>query len=190
MVDRQSILSVGEKEGPGFERSEPGFRKMALRFMLHSALATIGGVLVGLLVLNFVPLRQVGPHWRLVRLFADFPYSPAFWGSALFLGFLANRRMRDRCACWVGPAGVFMLALLIALSIPGYEHSQYELEHTDHSFLKYIHGELFSLDPKKSVSDEGLGKVLFTTPVLNAVAYSVGAWVGLRSRRIVRVPGV
>jgi hypothetical protein len=142
MVDRQSILRIGERGASGFESNEPEFRKMALRFM-HSALATICGLLVGLLVLNFVPLRQVGPHWRLVRLFADFPYSPAFWGSALFLGFLANRRMRDRCACWVGPAGVFMLALLIALSIPGYERSEYELEQTGHSFLKYMNGELF-----------------------------------------------
>jgi hypothetical protein len=180
MVDRESILSVRENGASGFEPNELRFRKLAARFIMHSVLATVGGVLVGFVLLHFVPLPPIGPHWRLKTLFADFPYSPAFWGSAMLLGFIVNRRIADRSACWVGPFGVLVLALLVGLSIPGYEASGYELNRTGHSFLNYIHGELFGLDPKACGSDECLGKVMFTTPVLNSIAYSVGAWIGLR----------
>jgi hypothetical protein len=180
MVDRQSILNVLGKEISGFVGNEPQLRKIALRFIMHSAIATVGGGLVGFVLLNFVSLRPVGPHWRLITLLADVPYSPAFWGPALLLGFVVNLRMADRSACWVGPLGALMLALLILLSIPGYERSGYELNRTGHSFLTYINGELFSLDPNKCSGDECLGKLLFTTPVLSCIAYSIGAWFALR----------
>ncbi len=185
MADRQSMWSVREGEVPGFESNEPGFRKIILHFIMHSALAIIGGLAIGSVLVSLVHLRPVGPHWRLITLFADIPHSPAFWGSALLLGLLIGNRIGDRFALWVGPVGVLILALLIALSLPGYKHSPYEMKRSDNSFTKYIGGELFSLDPSKA-SDEGLGKVLFTTPVLNSVAYSIGAWLGLRSRRTVR----
>jgi hypothetical protein len=186
MVDHRSMLSVREERVSGLDRNEPGLGKMVLRFVMHSALATIGGATVGLILLSFVHLHPVGPHWRPITLIADVPYSPAFWGSALLLGVFVNRNMADRSALWVGPVGAVMLALLIGLSFPGYRGSGYELARSDHSFLRYIGGELFGLDPNACGGDECLGKLLFTMPVLNAVAYSAGAWFGLRSKRPVR----
>src|SRR6202035_260429 len=108
MVDRQSMMSIREEGASGRDRNEPDLGKTVLRFVMHSAVAAIGAVIVGFVLLSFVHLRPVGPHWRLITLFADVPYSPAFWGSALLLGFFVQRSMVDLSALWVGPVGVVM----------------------------------------------------------------------------------
>lgn len=179
MTSDMSVLNIDGNEVLDLDRDEPGFRRIASRLIIHLVFATTVASILGFVLLGFVPLRPVGPHFLLIALLADAPYSPAFWGSALFLGLLVNKRMRDRCALWVGPIAALMLALLIALSFPGHKGSGYELKESSHSFLRYVYWALFSLD-SKFTSDGGLGKVLFTMPVLNCVGYSVGAWLALR----------
>jgi hypothetical protein len=49
--------------------------------------------------------------------------------------------------------------------------------------LRHMSDQLFTLDSSKC-SDECLGQLIVTTPVLNGIAYSVGAWIGLRSFRV------
>jgi hypothetical protein len=124
-------------------------------------------------------MRPVGRHYFAILLFFDIPYSPAFWGSALMVGFVLNRKLRDSMAYWLGPVEVLLFAILILASIPGYEASRYEITVSNHSFLRYIWGALFSIDPNKCPGGECLGQLLFTLPFLNCVAYSLGAGLGI-----------
>jgi hypothetical protein len=147
--------------------------------MLHTAIATAGCMLFGGIFLNLLHIRAYGPHYFTILFLRDVPYSPAFWGSALVAGFVQTRINTDRVALWLGPIALFLFALLILLSIPGYLHSSYELAESNHSFIRYTWGELFSVD-HNCPSDECLGKFMFTAPVLNCIAYSVGAWLSTR----------
>ena len=178
------MSSVREKGTPGADQNEPELGKMVLRFIMHWAVAAGGSVAVGVILLMFVPLHPVGPHWRLISLFAGFPYSPASWGSALLFGFLVNRRMGDRSALWVGPVGLMVLAAIVLISVSGGGQPGHEVaRHQDYFSLRHVAGDLFGVDPKLCGSDECLGRLFYTTPALNSVAYSIGAYVGLRSRR-------
>ena len=153
------------------------------RFLVHAAVASIGCMILGLVLLNFVHLTARGPHYFLILFFTDVPYSPAFWGSAFLVGFALNRDSEDKLAYWLGPMALLSLALLIVASIPGYEESSYEVAMSNHSFMRHTWGQLFSIDPNKCGGDECLGKLLFTAPVLNCVAYSLGARLGVLSKQ-------
>ena len=181
MVDHMGVLNIERDRTLNLDHHESGFRRIAPRLITHIVLATIVSTIVGFVLLGFLHLRPVAPHFFLITLLADAPYSPAFWGSALSLGFLVNKRMADRCALWVGPIAALMFALLIGLSLPGFQGSGYELKQSNNSFARYVYFELFSLDSKFS-SDGGLGKFLFTMPALSCIAYSLGAWVALRHK--------
>ena len=137
----------------------------------------------GILFLGFLHIRARGPHFFTILFFTDVPYSPAFWGPALVAGFVRSRAIKDRLALWLGPIALLLFALLILLSIPGYLNSPYELAMSNHSFIRSVWGEFFSIDPNKCPGDECLGKLMFTAPVLNCAAYSVGAWVAFRADR-------
>ena len=148
------------------------------RFVKHAAIAAIGCMILRFALLNLVHIRARGPHYFAILFSTDVPYSPAFWGSAFFVGLGLNRRSEDKTAYWLGPMALLSLAMLILASIPGYERTSYEVASSNHSFLRYVWGQLFSIDPNKCPGDECLGKFLFTTPVLNCVAYSLGAKLG------------
>jgi hypothetical protein len=187
MVDRQRMMSVRDEGVSGPDRNESDLGKTVLRFVMHSALAAIGGVILGFVLLSFVHLHPVGPHWRLITLLADVPYSPAFWGSALLLGFFVDRRMGDRSALWVGPAGLMVLAAIVLISVSGGGQPGHELApHQDYFSLRRVAGDLFGVDPNLCGGDECLGRLFYTTPALNSVAYSLGAFLGLRARPTLR----
>jgi hypothetical protein len=172
-------LSISECDIVSTDGDNRSVGGIAFRFLLHVALATIASSIVGTLLLKVIALKIVGPHFFLKTFLLDVPYSPAFWGIALLIGYLVNRRMRDRYAVQVGPTAVLLLVLLIILSYPGYRHSSHELSAPKHSFARYVYRTLFSLDSTFS-SDGGLGKLMFTMPVLNCIAYSCGSWLSLR----------
>ncbi len=183
MVDRQSMMSIREEGASGLNRDEPDLGKTVLRFIMHSALATVGGLMVGFVFLSFVHLHPVGPYWRLITLFAGAPYSPAFWGSALLLGFCADRRMGDRSALWVGPTGLMVLAAIVLISVSGDgQPGRVLAQHQDYFSLRHVAGDLFGVNPNLCGGDECLGRLFYTTPALNSVAYSLGAFLGLRTR--------
>lgn len=155
----------------------------AKRFLKHAAIAVVGCMILGFMLLNLVHIRARGPHYFAILFFTDVPYSPVFWGSAFLVGFALNRESEDKIAYWLGPIALLAFALLIVASVPGYENSPYELALSNHSFLRYIWGQLFSIDPNKCAGSECLGKLLFTAPVLNCVAYSFGAKLGASSNK-------
>lgn len=154
------------------------------RFMMHAAVASVGCMTLGLMLLNVVPVRARGPHYFAILFLTDVPYSPAFWGSALLVGFALNRKSEDKVAYWLGPIALLTFAFLIVASLPSYEKSSYEVAMSGHSYMRYTWGQLFSIDPNKCPGDECLGKLLFTAPVLNCVAYSLGAWVGAFAKQM------
>jgi hypothetical protein len=154
------------------------------RFVKHAAIAAIGCMVLGLLLLNFLHIRAQGPHYFTILFFTDVPYSPVFWGSAFLVGFALNRESEDRVAYWLGPIALLGFALLIIGSVPGNVKGPYEIA-PHHSFMRYIWGGFFSIDPNKCPADECLDKLLFTAPVLNCVAYSVGAKLGMFTKQTV-----
>src|SRR5438874_462610 len=109
MIDPDSRLNVTGNEPACGDEGTP-IRRWVAHFVLHAALATVGCWLLGMLLL--MPLKHIGP-------LTDVPYSPAFWGVALLIGFVANHQMLDRGAhWWVGSIGFFILVLGIASSLP------------------------------------------------------------------------
>lgn len=150
------------------------------RLIMHAVIAGVGCMILGAVFLSALHVRARGPRYFTILFLTDAPYSPAFWGSALVVGFALNRVWRDRLAYWLGPIALLGFILLIVASLWGYERSHYEIAISGHSFLRYTWGELFSIDPNKCPGDECLGHLLFTAPVLNCVVYSIGARLGMR----------
>jgi hypothetical protein len=183
MIDRQSVLSVSGDGPAGFDNQNRWVPRALFRFIVHVLFATIGGLVIGGIVLGSLHPILSHHHRLLFKLLTDLPYSPAFWLSALLVGFVVNTFMRDRSACWVGVVCVSLFAGMIVASIPGYERSAYDRQRTHNSFGEYIYGELFSLDDNECGGDECLGKMLITAPVLSSVAYSFGAWLALHPMR-------
>lgn len=183
MADPQSIMRLSEHGAARTDHNESDLGRSVLRFFMHCAFAVVGGMVVGFVLLSLIHMNPVGPHWRLITFFVDVPYSPAFWGAAMLLGFFVNQSMGDRSALWVGPAGLILLAAIVLISISEGEQPGYELvQHQHYFFLKQVAGELFGVDPKLCGGNECLGKLLFTVPALSSVSYSLGAFLGLRMR--------
>lgn len=109
----------------------------------------------------------------------SFPYGPSIIAGAA-LGFLVNRKLRNLAACWVGVLPVVGLALLILHWHSGYESSAYYRERTGDSYWVYLDEELFTTDSNKCANSECLGELIFTMPVVSAIAYSIGAILALR----------
>ena len=81
--------------------------------------------------------------------------------------------------------GVFCtvcFVVMIATSWPGYGKSYAHRIHG--SFWADTNDELFSLSNRNCGDKECLGKLLFTMPLLCSIAYSGGAWLAWRSRKI------
>jgi FtsH-binding integral membrane protein len=90
----------------------------------------------------------------LSRLLFDVPYSPLVWGAALLLGFLVNRRMQSRSACWVGVIGVLALVLLVRWDVSSLEKSEYYRNYTKGHYWEYERDRLFAIDPNKCGGSE------------------------------------
>jgi hypothetical protein len=153
-------------------------RKIAV-FVLHALIAmlasvALGGVLSGIVSLMLSP---VGPrHWVLFRLTTDGPYSPFFWGTGVLLGFFVNRRMRNASAQWVWVAGICWLSVWIWDAVRTYDPRWCQ----DCSVLQNVWRKLFTVGYNSCMQD-CLGEVYGTTPMVTSIAYSLGAFFGLRS---------
>lgn len=178
---RFSLITTQESEE--LENPLRTFRRKVLRLIPHALIATVGCMISGFIIIRFLNIQARGPHYFTIRFFTDVPYTPACWGSALVVGFMRGRQTRDKIALLLGPIATLLLALLILSNVPGYSHSHYERAQSNNSFATYTWGALFSVDPNKCPGDECLGKLMFTAPVLNCIAYSVGIWLALRSTK-------
>jgi hypothetical protein len=156
--------------------------------LLHIPAAMIVSPVIGIvfsLLLSGSIVRLLGIESpTMQRVLTDVPYGPLIWGSGLALGFFVNRRARNVSACWVGLIGILLLAFLVGHSYHNYESSIYYRKVTNNSFWVYTDNLLFTPDLAKCGGSECLGELVFTTPVLNSVAYSIGAWLALMSLKL------
>lgn len=136
-------------------------------FAAHLLLWAIGTVVSVIVLFLFSPMAE-----KANPLF-DWPYSPLLWGIALLIGVVANNVIRHSSGYWVWVIGALWLAYSIYDTLRGYDPrwclgcspSFYAW----HSFFAY--GDAYQ---------EGLGMLFGTTPMLNSIAYSIGAAVGMR----------
>jgi hypothetical protein len=107
-------------------------------------------------------------------------YNPIVWLVPVFLGIVTNRLMRHRSACLVGIVGALLIPMFMRSEISIIQHSEYMRNLTHGHYWRYEFQQLFSSDDRTCSDSECLGKVLFTLPFLTSVAYSIGAWLGLK----------
>jgi hypothetical protein len=142
-----------------------------LAFSLHVLVAMVASMVLGgvLLIITSPLLNKSKNPWF------DFPYSPLLWGSAFLLGLLLNRFMRDASARWVWLVGACWLTLLVLGDIK----SDNQRLSNDCSLLQFVWYSYFSY---WNCTQECLGQLIATTPMLNSIAYSAGAALALRLR--------
>jgi hypothetical protein len=130
-----------------------------LSFLPHVLLAMAGGTCAGIAADAFFLEPLLGGHRRLPNFGV---YNPIFWVFGLILGLFVNYRTKNRSARYVWVVGVAYLVFVLSGEHQGYSHA-------------------FQLLFSTNCEDGGcLGLLFFTVPFLNSVAYSGGAWFGLR----------
>jgi hypothetical protein len=136
-----------------------------------------------------ISLGLVGVIYGLLTLPHPHPYdaasifNPVFWVPASLVGLVINRFVRHRWA-WRAPAvlGVFLIVGIVFRDVSLFRRSGYELGLSHGHVWQYEFERLFS--PVSSIStdkgDRALSQLFITFPFLSSVAYSVGAWLGVK----------
>jgi len=155
-------------------------------FFLHLIIATAGVLFLDAVLIfaiysisSALPIQ--GPNFGTA-------YNPLAWIPALITGFLVNRKTMNRSACLVGILGVIVLFALMQLDVSGLSQSEYYVKLTGGHYWRYEFQQMLSPSDRACGSSECLGKLFFTVPVVVSVAYSLGAWVGLKYRRTTLSP--
>ena len=161
----------------------------ATSFVLHFILATVGAVFAGFGVVFLVSFLREKTGISLDSGLSSFgtAYSPWFWIPAGLGGFFVNRAMRNRSACLVGVVTALLLCTIMSWDVTSHRRNPYYSHLINEQYRgRYWHYEieqLLSPSDAKCGSSECLGKLIFTVPAVTSIAYSIGAWVGLRSKR-------
>ena len=154
---------------------------LILHFLIAMFTGSFFGYLLGALSASLILLFT---GFRVASLGPIAVYTPLVWGWALLLGFVVNRKMRNQSACWVGAVAIFCLVAFAWRDISFLKHpsSPYHARVQGH-YLSYELKQLFPANASDCGSSECLQQLLFTSPVLISIAYSIGAFLGLQSRR-------
>jgi hypothetical protein len=153
---------------------------------VHFLTATIGGTFLSVLLtvgigLALSPLRIRVPDLGPI-------FNPFVWLAGVFLGFSMNRSRRHRSACFVGVLGIVLLFLLMLWDVSVIKHSPGFSSRLGGHYWQYEYDHMLSPHNQNADGEEYLGKLLFTTPALSSVAYSIGAWLALRYSRVKAPP--
>jgi len=134
-------------------------------FLINQLLAVVLCPIVTFLIVLAVGLIAFHLSASLYALLFRSLFSPFYWGAAVLIGFWFNRRMRHLSACWVWVLPILAFSLLLVrYSVPAGAY----------------HEQLFTCH------DECLAAMFVTMPTMNCVAYSIGAWLALRSPKAPR----
>jgi hypothetical protein len=148
-------------------------------FALHTTLALMVSPFIALmLTVAAHAVFKDGVPRRLLDLggFAN----PFIWGPGFALGFLFNRIKSKRSACWVWPVGMAWLANGIWDSVRYYDPRWYQ----GCTASENVVNAFFVLNSSRCGGGEsGLAGLFFTFPAVTSLAYSLGAWAGIVSRR-------
>jgi hypothetical protein len=146
--------------------------------VIHAMVAMIITVIIGVVLAGELG-RTLGVSQNR---WVDMPYAPVIWSTALLFSYVLNLRFRTQAAVWVWVFGVAWFLFLLT----------YELRFHDPrwcdgcSLAQDIWNSYFTWDYRKCGNTECLGQVFGTTPLLNSLAYSIGAWLALRSKLVGR----
>ena len=158
-----------------------------MEFPIHFLTATIGGTCLYILLTIATGLAV---HPLGIRLPDYTPiFDPFVWLAGLLLGAYLNRSRRHRSACFVGVLGVILLGLLMLREVLVIKHSPGFNRRIGGHYWEYAYDHMLSPHNKNPDGEEYLGKVLFTTPALLSVAYSIGAWLTLQYSKANGLPG-
>jgi hypothetical protein len=151
--------------------------KEILALFLHVPLAMAVGTFIGVVLNVFIGRMLAILGFRTNQLPDLGVFNPLLWGSSLFLGALVSRRTHHRSAYWVAGVGCSYLLAVFLSDVSGFAHSEYYRGVSGGHYLRYEYRLLFS---PACGGDKCLGQLLVTLPFVNSIAYSVGAWLGLR----------
>lgn len=112
---------------------------------------------------------------------AELWFGPLVWWPALLLGFFVNRVTHHRGACFVWIAGLMWLLFGVLNTV--------RFNYGGAPWMTRVGIDLFPLKPGECGASECLGVLFYTLPAVNAVVYSVGAWLGFLSNRKSRCGG-
>jgi hypothetical protein len=141
-------------------------------FLIHELLTLIlcpSASLFVIVVVGFL-LEKCGLFTSLSFPLFGSLFSPLFWGAGALLGFWFNKRMLHRSACWVWVLPVLAFGMLLIHDVVA-KINQYDTATAWK--LEY--------DQFLTCHDECLPAVFFTVPTMNSIAYSISAWLALRS---------
>lgn len=145
---------------------------------MHTFLGMVGSMVFGFLI--YATFAPAGGYSN-SPLF-DVPYSPMLWGSGLLLGFVVNNFCRNAYARWVWLIGLAWLGFCLLD-----EKTLYDPRWTYGMSLPQVIWYSFFSASNGKCTEECLGKLLATTPMVTSAAYSIGAAVGLRLKTLIRV---
>lgn len=150
--------------------------EMVGRLVFHTFLAIVGSTTIWLVVMAL--LGRVGDD---LLGYIPLLLNPLGWGPGFALGFLVNRAMRDRSACWGWPLSTGWLGHCMWDDCRAYRFPPWFPPKGD-----FIHRawHMFFTSPNdaKAWGGSPLALLICTMPALGSVAYSLGAWVALRSK--------
>ena len=159
-------------------KSEKPFYQELPFLLLHVVVALVGGILsvllVGLLIGAILAGMGIRPPTPAVI------YNPLVWLPGFLLGFGVNRIVRHRSAPYVVLVGVILLVGIMAWDVSILKHGGTYRGLRPGHYWAYEFRQLFSLTDKTCGDSECLGRILVTAPFIITVAYSIGAWLGLR----------
>jgi len=156
-------------------------RRNSVTYVGHLVAAMVASVIIGGVLAALVQhlIGDVGPkNWTLHKVATDAPYSPLLWGSALLLGLVVNRRTRNRSACWIWVAGLCWLGLWIWDAVSIYDPRWCQ----GCSLSQNVWRNFFTVGYNSCLQD-CLAELFGTTPTLNSIAYSIGAWIAIKRYR-------
>jgi len=152
---------------------------LILHFLVAMFAGSFFGYLLGALSASLILLFT---GFRVASLGPITVYTPLVWGWALLLGFVVNRKIRTQSACWVGALAIFCLVVIAWRDISFLKNpsSPYHVRVQGH-YLSYELKQLFPTDENDCGSSECLQLLIFTSPLLLSIAYSIGAWLALQN---------
>lgn len=150
-------------------------------FLLHSAVAMVGASIVGALVVAAVYSIFNDEGGSAAHNTNSWIANLMFGAPGLILGFLVNRKLQQRSACWVWVTGVAWIGIAISDSLHTYRLEQ-PLLHLPCSAADTLINSFWVMDSSRcGGASQPLYGVFFTIPALSAITYSIGAAIAIKS---------
>jgi hypothetical protein len=150
--------------------------EIARHVCFHTFLAIAGSTAI-----SFLAMALLGRSGDALLDYIPFLLFPVSWGPGFALGFLVNRAMRDRSACWAWPLSTAWLAYYIWDECRAYRFPPSFPPKGDFVHRAW-HMFFTSFNDAKAWGASPLELIFGTLPALGAIGYSLGAWVALGSK--------